>query len=50
MPLLGGNLAGIKGAVHVSDNAGASYLYIDDGGDATGRSATMNDGSLTWTS
>ena len=50
MPLLGGSLAGIKGAVHVSDAAGASYLYIDDGGDTAGRSATMNDGSLTWTS
>jgi hypothetical protein len=48
-PVFGGTLANINGAVVVynSNSAGSSALYVDDSGDATGRTVSMNDGSIT---
>jgi hypothetical protein len=42
----GGNVQGITGAVSVS-GAGATDLVVDDGGDTTGRTATLSDGAIT---
>jgi hypothetical protein len=43
-----GSLAGIHGAVRVG-TPGASTVYIDDSADKTGRTATLDQGHLTWT-
>jgi uncharacterized repeat protein (TIGR01451 family) len=40
---LGGNVQGINGAVFI-DGAGATALTVDDGGDSTGRTATLANG------
>jgi hypothetical protein len=45
-PNLNGTLASINGLVGVS-GVGASYLYIDDSGDASGRIANLGSVSLT---
>jgi hypothetical protein len=48
-PSFGGTLANINGDVVVynSSSSGSSALYVDDSGDATGRTVSMNDGSIT---
>jgi hypothetical protein len=43
---LGGNLQGITGGVNVVGN-GAARLTVDDGGDATGRTATLTHAQIT---
>jgi hypothetical protein len=44
-PTLGGTLAGIKANVTV-DGPGATYLYLDDSGDTSARTAVLTDGTI----
>lgn len=48
-PNFGGTVAAIAGPVDVynSGGSGASYLYIDDSGDTSSKTASMDQGSIT---
>jgi hypothetical protein len=48
-PYAGGTLGGILGPINIAYSNGVVYLYVDDSGDKTGRTATLGAGSLTWT-
>jgi hypothetical protein len=48
-PSLGGTLANIAGPVSLSNSSGTTALVLDDSGDATARTATITNNSVTGT-